>query len=244
MASAVSRCRFSSQLSVNPVLRPGGFALQERVARTLHREFRMATNSDQADPMLEQLFLRRAMQGDEHAFVALASMHCGKVYLTARNLCSSDVEALELIERALQSAWDQIGAMPVDLSFRVFVSRFVVKDAVERLRHSTPPVFTSVDQFVSVMSGGKRLTPSWQGLQDLERLAERPDIAERLSEALVLLDPEDRAAFVLRFVDAAPIDDAAAILELPIPIVRRRTHRACLLVSAYLSNLAADVGTV
>ena len=56
--------------------------------------------------------------------------------------------------------------------------------------------------------------------------------------------PEDRAAFVLRVVGEVPMDDAAAILDLPVWIVRLRTHRACLLVNAYLSYLAARAGIV
>jgi RNA polymerase sigma-70 factor, ECF subfamily len=197
---------------------------------------RMAANSDHADAMLGLLLLRHAVQGDEQAFVALASMHCEEVYQTARNLSASDVEALELTQGAFQAAWNQISAMPADLSFRAFVLRFAVKDAVERLRRANPSAFTVIDRSLPA-TGGKRSAHLWQVVSDVEQLNQRPDIAERLNDALALLDPQDRAAFVLRVIDEVSIDDAAAILELPVSIVQRRTHRACLLVSGYLSNL-------
>ena len=59
-------------------------------------QFGMAPSSEDADPLLEHLLLRRALQGDDKAFVALASMHSAAVYATARNLSSSDLEAVEL----------------------------------------------------------------------------------------------------------------------------------------------------
>jgi len=40
------------------------------------------------------------------------------------------------------------------------------------------------------------------------------------------------------------MDDAAAILDLPVWTVRLRTHRASLLVTGYLSYLAARAGIV
>jgi len=47
-------------------------------------QFGMAPSSEDADPLLEHLLLRRALQGDDKAFVALASMHSAAVYATAR----------------------------------------------------------------------------------------------------------------------------------------------------------------
>lgn len=207
-------------------------------------QFRVAAKPDDADTLLEHLFLRHAMQGDKEAFIALASMHAAAVYATARNLCSSDLEAIELTENALQSARDRIRAMPAGLSFRVFVCRFMVNEAIERLRRATPPPFTLLHRFLPATAGGDRSTPSPQGFPDVELLAQRPDIARRITDALALLEPEDRAAFVLRVVGEVPMDDAAAILDLPVWIVRLRTHRACLLVNAYLSYLAARAGIV
>jgi RNA polymerase sigma factor (sigma-70 family) len=188
----------------------------------------MAANSDDLDATLEPLFLRPAMEGNKEAFVALASIHAAAVYATARSLCSSDLEAIELTEDAFQSAWDQIRAMPEGLSFRVFVSRFLVEDAIERLGRAAP----------------QESTLAQQSLPDLEMLGHRPDIARRLTGALALLEPEDRAAFVLRVAGELSLDDAAAILDLPIWIVRLRTQRASLLVNGYLSYLAARAGIV
>ena len=204
----------------------------------------MAIDSDHADAMLEHLFLRRAMQGDNEAFVALASMHATSVYSAARNLCSSDLEAIELTEGAFQSARDGIRAMPAGVSFRAFVCRFMVKDAIERLRRASPLPFKHLGRFLPATAGGDRSTSSPQGLPDPELLAQRPDITRRLTDALALLEPEDRAAFVLRVVGAIPMHEAAAILGLPAWLVRLRTHRASLLVTGYLSYLAAHAGIV
>jgi RNA polymerase sigma-70 factor, ECF subfamily len=204
----------------------------------------MPADPDDADPTLEQGFLRRALQDDREAFRALASMNYAGVYAIARNLCSSDLEALEVTQAAFRTAWNQIDSMPADLSFRGFACRFVVREAVERLRCAGPPAVTCLDRFVPAIEAGNRPASSAGGELDVETLANRPDILERLADALALLDREDRAAFVLRVVNEVPMNETAAILEMPISQVRARTHRASLLISRYLSNLATGGGKV
>jgi len=147
-------------------------------------------------------------------------------------------------QAAFLSAWNRIDSMPADLSFRSFASRFVVKEAVERLRRAVPPALTSLDRSVPAIGAGNWPAASAEGDLDVEMLATRPDIAERLADALALLDPEDRAAFVLRVVNEVPMHETAAILEMPVSQVRALTHRACLLMSRYLSNLATGAGKV
>jgi DNA-directed RNA polymerase specialized sigma24 family protein len=76
----------------------------------------------------------------------------------------------------------------------------------------------------------------------MEKLARRGDIVERLGDGLAALDPDGRAAFVLQIVEGIPAEDVAAILEVPICTVRRRTHFACLLMGASLFRLSACIG--
>ena len=80
------------------------------------------------------------------------------------------------------------------------------------------------------------------GWPEMDKVARRVDIVERIGDGLAALDPDGRAAFVLQIVEGIPDDDVAAILEVPICTVRRRTRFACLLMGAYLFRLSACIG--
>ncbi len=171
----------------------------------------MATDLDQAQVVLEQRLVRRAARGDQNAFVTLASTQSDLVYAIARNLSSSDAEALDLTQAAFQEAWNELHAMVWRSSFRTFVCRFLVRKALARLQRVPPTALDRAPQ----------------------------DGSERVREALGWLDAEDRAAFVLRIVAELSVAEMAEILEIPAPVVRRRVHSACLLMTGYAQNLAA-----
>ena len=170
----------------------------------------MATDLDQAQVVLEQRLVRHAARGDQEAFVTLASTHSGLVYAIARNLSSSNAEALDLTRAAFEEARNELRAMAWPLSFRTFVCRLLIREGLARLRRDPPGAPNGVPR------GG----------------------SERVREALGWLDAEDRAAFVLRIVAGLPIAEVAQILEIPAPVVRRRVHSACLLMTGYVQNLA------
>jgi len=200
----------------------------------------MASKRDPAQIILEWLLLRRAVQGDSEAFVSLVCTHSDDVYAIARNLSASDTEAFELTQGAFQFAWIHLHEVPAEMSFRAFVSRFLVRNAVERLRCSAAAASSTLDGSLRSLGTDRRATRFAWGWPEMQQLAGRRDIVERLGDALAALDPDDRAAFVLQVVEEIPADEAADILEVPVSTVRRRTHFACLLVSASLFRLSAE----
>jgi DNA-directed RNA polymerase specialized sigma24 family protein len=66
------------------------------------------------------------------------------------------------------------------------------------------------------------------------------DLAQTLDRALQHLAPVDRAIFVLKDVEAMSIEEAAGVVCLPIPVVKRRLLRARLQVTAELSKRFAQ----
>jgi RNA polymerase sigma-70 factor (ECF subfamily) len=210
------------------------------MARRLHDALTMTSSFDPAQVMLEELYLRRAAQGDHEAFVSLGSIYSEQVYSIARNLSASDDVALRLTRRAFERAWRNVSTIPRQSSFRVFVSRFLVRDAVSRLRHTAAPVSASLERFSPSFDDDRRLTGSPWDYANVEALVGRPEVIERLRDALPGLEAEDRAAFVLRIVEDLPAEEVAAILEVPASLAQKRAHWACLLLSGYVRHLAGD----
>jgi DNA-directed RNA polymerase specialized sigma24 family protein len=117
------------------------------MAQELHHPPDMATYPDQTQLISERLLLPRARAGDYDAFVLLGSMHSQQVYAIARNLSSSEGSALELTQNAFQQAWKELTAIPPKLSYRIFVCRFLIKEAVDRLGHPDLSVSAWLERF-------------------------------------------------------------------------------------------------
>jgi RNA polymerase sigma-70 factor, ECF subfamily len=207
------------------------------LARGLHDHRAMVRSFDEAQVLLEQFLLRRAEQGNQRALAALGSIHLERLYAIARNLSGTDAEALDLTEAALRIAWKAIGDLPQGISFRTFLCRCLVRQALSRLREMDA-------------TGGRAAgypeqdgNTAWSSAR-FAALTRRPDLAERLREALARLDPEDRAVFVLRVVHELPPRECADILEMPDADLRQRAHRASLLMTAFVRHLVAQTAAV
>jgi RNA polymerase sigma-70 factor, ECF subfamily len=203
----------------------------------------MIASFDEAQVLLEQLLLRRAEQGDHKAFVALGSIHLETIYAIARNLSGTDAEALDLAEAALQIAWDAIGEMPHGISFRTFVCRFLVRHALSRLREMGASGSATGGRAAARSDDDGHTAAEWSFAR-MDAVTRRPDLAERLREALDGLEPEDRAAFILRVVQELPPQECADILEMRDADLRKRAHQASLLMTACVRHLMAQSAPV
>jgi DNA-directed RNA polymerase specialized sigma24 family protein len=96
----------------------------------------------------------------------------------------------------------------------------------------------SPEAFLPCFDGDGRLEPpggEWPELGSAR--LEGINVAGFLREALDDMDEGVRAAFVLCDLAQVPADDAAAILQTPSQVVRRRVHRARLMLRGLLDRL-------
>src|SRR5229473_632524 len=163
----------------------------------MHHPRDMATYPAGIDLTLERVFLRQALAGRDDAFVLLGSMYSEQVYAIARNLCSTDGEALELTRNAFQRAREELSWIPARQSFRTFVCRFLVSEAVKRLRFKAPPASASLERFLPGFADGKLVSPL-TACAEIDGLVHRRDLPERIRERLAGLRAEDRGASARR----------------------------------------------
>src|SRR6266852_2898157 len=200
----------------------------------------MASEIDCAQLADEGWLLQRCRGGDRRAFIGLTSRHMQGVYSIALNMSSSEGDATRLTQRAFRLTWRRIPSMPADLPFRILVRRVVVGLAIEKLCSVPPPGVESLERFLPSFDSNGSLVVAANEAAELDPLFDRPDIAQRIREALGRIDASERAAFILRHIEQLPLGDAAAILELPAGSVRTRSHRACCMLSGCLRKLASE----
>jgi RNA polymerase sigma-70 factor (ECF subfamily) len=154
----------------------------------------------------------RAQSGRLDAFEELVRRHRLGTYRVALRMLGDEGDAEDATQDAFVQAWRNLGGFRADAAFSTWMYRIVTNRCLNmlRARRRTEP-----------------LPP------DREAPASRPDrIAEArwqvedLKRAIVRLTPEQRAPLVLRELEGCSYEEIAEALELSIPAVKSRLHRA------------------
>jgi RNA polymerase sigma-70 factor (ECF subfamily) len=158
----------------------------------------------------DEVLLERTGRGDTVAFAALATRYWGIVHRLAWNMLSDAAASAQIAEATFLSLLRSSDAFPPGVPFRTSLYRVVLGESWRR-RRSAPQSET--------------------GAAFAERTVE-----ERVREGVQRLDVLDRAAFVLREVESLSSEEAGAILGIAPASIRQRTHRATLMMTAFVGS--------
>ena len=166
----------------------------------------------------------RAQAGRLDAFEELVRRHRLGTYRVALRMLGDESDAEDATQDAFVQAWRKLAGFRADAAFSTWMYRIVTNrclNMLRALRHTDP-------------------LPS-----DREAPASRPDrIAEGrwqvedLVQAIGRLTPEQRAPLVLRELQGCSYDEIAEALDLSIPAVKSRLHRARLELLAVMRQWA------
>lgn len=175
------------------------------------------------------------IRAQESQLEELLERHGDAVYSILRNMCATSSEADELTQQTFVSASRDVDSIRPDGSFRTWLYGRAIKTALaarqRRNATSSPePLPARFDPAGCLKAGGGR----WLDLDDAELAG--TEIAGRLRETLERIDDGVRAAFVLCDLAELPAKEAASILRTSPEEIRRRIHRARLMLLGALDG--------
>jgi RNA polymerase sigma-70 factor (ECF subfamily) len=154
----------------------------------------------------------RAQAGRLDAFEELVRRHRLGAYRVALRMLGDESDAEDATQDAFVQAWRKLAGFRADAAFSTWMYRIVTNRCLNMLR-------------------ARRRTEPLP--EDREAPASRPDrIAEGrwqvddLQRAIGRLTPSQRAPLVLRELEGLSYEEIAEALELSIPAVKSRLHRA------------------
>jgi RNA polymerase sigma-70 factor, ECF subfamily len=186
--------------------------------------------------MADEMLAERPRQDGGTAFARLVADHCDAVYRIAENICAAAGEAEEATRETFLAAWREAGSRPCDRSFRTWLYGIAVTKALEQRQDTFRGPSVSPDVFLPHFDADGGLEPPGGEWPEIARL-ELMNVAGFLREALQSMDEEVRAAFVLCDLVDLPAEDAAAIMQTSPQVIRRRAHRARLMLRGFLDRL-------
>jgi RNA polymerase sigma-70 factor (ECF subfamily) len=156
----------------------------------------------------------RAQAGRLDAFEELVRRHRLGAYRVALRMLGDESDAEDATQDAFVQAWRNLGGFRAEAAFSTWMYRIVTNRCRNMLR-------------------ARRRARSEPLADDHEAPASRPDrIAEArwqvedLARAILRLTPEQRAALVLRELQGCTYEEIAEALDLSLPAVKSRLHRA------------------
>jgi RNA polymerase sigma-70 factor, ECF subfamily len=168
----------------------------------------------------ESTWINQARQGDDEAFTNLVETYQKPVY----NLCYRMLGESEAAEDAAQETflkvYQNLARYDSDRSFATWLLSIAAHHCIDRLRRRR---FSSVS--IDENEDGQTELPDRSAPDPESETAKRQE-REQMQKCLQSLDPTDRAAVVMRYWQDSSEVEIAQALNLTVPAVKSRLHRA------------------
>jgi RNA polymerase sigma-70 factor, ECF subfamily len=154
----------------------------------------------------------RAQAGRLDAFEELVRRHRLGTYRVALRMLGDESDAEDATQDAFVQAWRNLAGFRADAAFSTWMYRIVTNRCLNllRARRRTEPL------------SERHEAPTARP----DRIAEARWQVEDLRRAIARLTPEQRAPLVLRELEGCSYGQIAEALDLSIPAVKSRLHRA------------------
>lgn len=189
------------------------------------------------DAEVDESLMHRARQGDAAALIEFATRWWGPIYRIALNMLGGASEAAEATEQTFRLAIRFPESVGYHGAFGISLRSAAIDLLLLRSPSAPPSAGASVDAFLPRVDGGgfpASAGEDWSALTD--DVFQRPDLPATIRPLLQRLDALDRAAFVLHELEQFSVAETVAILRVPAEEVRRRAHRAVVLMAILLGR--------
>lgn len=184
-----------------------------------------------AAPTDAELWARFA-GGDRRAMSEVVRRHGAAVLRFARALVKDASLAEDVLQETFLSATRAASGYRGEGSLRGWLLT-IARRAALRLRPRAAAPATSIEDCEDLAELGR--AAGWGA--DPEELLSQEQSRELASRALDALDPEDREILILRDVEGLTGPEAAEVLDVGLPAMKSRLHRARLRFAAALRGL-------
>ena len=185
----------------------------------------------------EVQLVERARAGDLEAFEELLGRHQQRVMRVVLSILKEPMDAEEVAQDVFLTVFEKIDHFRGDSSFSTWLHRVAVNAALMRRRKSKADRSVPLDEVMPSFDERGHLAVD---IADWSQQAGDPVLAREAGEvieaAVEKLDEMYRTVFALRDVQGFSTEETAEILELSVPAVKSRLHRARLFLRRELAE--------
>ena len=179
----------------------------------------------------------RLQRGDKIAFREVVRRHREKVYRLALRLTRDDARAQDVVQDAFLQVFRKIGQFQEQSAFSTWLYRITVNAALMRMRserrHHEAPLEEASPRYTEA---GEIADPVDDWSPAVDDQASNAELAVYAAKAVDKLPETYRSVFILRELEDLSTEEVAQILDLTLPTVKTRLHRARLALRKALAE--------
>lgn len=175
--------------------------------------------------IVEQEAIRRVIAGDQDAFRVLMDRHLPTILRLTMNITGNKVDAEEATQEAFLLAYNKLPSFREDSAFGTWVYRIAVNCSLNLVKRRERDLGWNAQPLELNSSGDEivastRLNPEAEFLQN--------ESFKFRQQALLILTPMERTAFLLRHMEDESMDTIASALGVSINSAKQAVFRAVL----------------
>jgi RNA polymerase sigma-70 factor (ECF subfamily) len=197
----------------------------------------MSFSNPKQDKTEEEQLVRDLQAGKSEVFDKLAALYQKKIYALSFNLTRNAMDAEDVVQEVLLTLFKKIHTFQGRSAFSSWVYRITVNTAYMKLRSKKKEKSISIEELYPAFSGSgfqQEKIQDWS--EHTESLLFTNETRETIQKAVDLLPDKEKVVFLLRDVEGLSTEEVSEVLELTIPAVKSRLHRARLFLRKKLSH--------
>ena len=188
----------------------------------------------------EHRLIIQAKEGNVGAFEQLVAAYEGWVYRLVLIRTDDPADALEVVQDVFLTVYTKLPALKDEGAFATWVYRIAVNAAYMKLRTRRHHEEISLEVGLPALTNDRLSQDVADWSQIPEEMVLRDETSQHLQQAIARLPPDDRVVIVLRDMEERSHREIGSMLELSIPAVKSRLHRAHLLLRHQLATYFAS----
>jgi RNA polymerase sigma-70 factor, ECF subfamily len=185
----------------------------------------------------ERQLVNLARGGDAAAFEQVLDRHQERVLRVAYSILRDPMDTEEVTQDVFLTVFEKIDSFRGDSSFSTWVHRITVNAALMRKRRNRSRKDILLEDVMPIFAENGHIAAD---VTDWSEQASDPALQSEartvIQAAIDQLDEKYQTVFLLRDVEGFSSEDTAGILELSIPAVKSRLHRARLFLRRELAD--------
>lgn len=191
------------------------------------------------DKRLSDLALiEQVQQGSIAAFEELISRYESTVYNLALRFTRNQEDAEEVLQDVFLTIFTKVKGFEGKSAFSSWLYRVIVNSSFMKLRKRRSSLIVPIDDRDD--SGRNKLENEESSDEPLDDQLQNSRLREVLSGAIDKLPDQYRAVFVLRDVEGLSNIEVGKVLDITVPAVKSRLHRARLMLRRKLHRMFED----
>ncbi|MBI3615465.1 MAG: sigma-70 family RNA polymerase sigma factor [Candidatus Omnitrophica bacterium] len=182
--------------------------------------------------------LRQIQKGNESALEEILRRFQAKIYGLSLRMLRHSQDAEEVLQDVALTVFQKAGTFKGEAAVSSWVYRITVNACLMKIRRRPKVQSIPLEEELgpAMNEEGMIAEPvaDWTSIPRDE--LERKELAARIEEAVGELPPEYRAVFVLRDVEGLSAEAACHVLNLSLPALKSRLHRARLFLRKKLAD--------